>query len=95
MHYQFNIRFAFSGFLYKAEVKAYNFEETVLYDVYYSLSDQLFPIDIIQIYRGSVPVRQKVYWRQRMTEPATNLKDPDFINKIGKSIELEEDREIR
>ena len=95
MHYQFNIRFTFLGILYKAEVKAYNFEGTVLYDVYYSLSDQLFPVDIIQIYRGSVPGRQKVYWRQRMAESATNLKDPDFINKIGKSIELDEDKEIR
>ena len=93
MLFQFIIRFSFAGILYKAEVKAYNFESTSVYEVYYSLHDELFPVHLIQIYRGSVPGQNKVYWRQRMSEAATDLKDPDFIQVIGRSIELEEDRE--
>jgi hypothetical protein len=94
MLFQFVIRFNFLGKLYKAEVKAFNFEGTAIYDVYYSLSDQLYPVEIIQIYRGSVPGQKKVYWRQRMTGSGTIAKDPDFINAIGRSIELEEDKHI-
>ncbi len=94
MLFQFIIHFSFSGFLYKAEVKAFNFEGTAIYDVYYSLSDHLYPVEMIQIYRGSVPGQQKVYWRQRTAESGTVIKDPDFIKTIGKSIELEEDRDI-
>jgi hypothetical protein len=94
MLFQFVIRFSFSGILYKAEVKAYNFEGVSVYDVYFSLNKQLFPVEIIQIYRGSVPGQQKVYWRQRIEGSGTIVKDPDFILAIGRSIELEEDKEI-
>ena len=80
--------------MYKAEVKAFNFEEIAIYNIYYSLSDQLYPVEIIQIYRGSIPGQQKVYWRQRIAESGTIIKDPDFINAIGKSIELEEDKDV-
>jgi len=94
MLFQFNIRFSFSGRLYKAEVKAYNFEGTAIYDVYYSLADQPYPVEIIQIYRGAVPGQKKVYWRQRTAESATKIKDPSLINKIGRAIELEEEKDI-
>lgn len=95
MLFQFNIHFSYSGFLYKAEIKSYDLEGTFIYDVYYSPVDKMNPVEIIQIYRGSVPGQQKVYWRQRIAGTETAVKDPDFINAIGRSIELEEDMETK
>lgn len=90
MKEQFIIRFKDGKFRYQAEVKVFNLDGKMIYDVHYSLIPYVHPARRVQVYSGSGhgPV---VYWRQRITHKEEELLPQEFIEAIGYAIEQGQD----
>jgi hypothetical protein len=85
MQPQFIIYFSNNSILYHAEVKAFDVEENIVYDVYYSVHPEVYPVKRIQMYAG----RGKgsgIYWRQRLTRIDEEQMPSEFIEAVGKGI---------
>jgi hypothetical protein len=83
---QFTIRFRDQKFRYLAEVKAFNLDGKMIYDVSYSLVPYVHPARRVQVYSGSGH-GPEVYWRQRITNKEDELLPQEFIEAIGNAIE--------
>ena len=86
MKEQFIIKFKDKKFNYQAEVKAFDLDGKMIFDVYYSIIPYVHPARRVQIYSGSGhgPV---IYWRQRVTKKEDELLPKDFIEAVGYAIE--------
>ena len=89
MKEQFIIRFTDSDIRYQAEVKAFDRDGEIVYDVYYTLVPYVHPAKRVQVYAGSGsgPV---FYWRQRVISKDEELLSKEFIEAIGFAIEQAE-----
>jgi hypothetical protein len=83
---QFIIQFKDHKFRYQAEVKPFNLDGKMIYDVYYSLIPYVHPARRVQIYPGTGH-GSVVYWRQRITDKEDELLPQEFIEAVGYAIE--------
>lgn len=90
MKEQFIIRFRDQKFRYQAEIKAFNLDKKIIYDVFYSLVPYVHPARRVQVYSG-LGHGPEVYWRQRITNKEDELLPQEFIEAIGYAIEQMQD----
>jgi hypothetical protein len=86
MQPQFIIYFNSEGQLFQAEVKAFDLEGSIVYDVYYSLYPDVQGARRVQVYAGK-GIGQNIYWRQRITSANDQRMPVEFIEAIGQGIE--------
>lgn len=83
---QLIIYFKSGGQLFQAEVKAFDLEGSIVYDVYYSVYPDVQGARRVQVYAGK-GTGQNIYWRQRMTSANDQRMPAKFIEAIGQGIE--------
>ena len=89
MKEQLVIRFTDNHIRYQAEVKTFDLEGKTMYDVYYSLIPYVHPPRKVQVYAGSGN-GPAVFWRQRITSREEELLPQEFVQAVGRAIELAE-----
>ncbi len=87
MRLQFAIQFHFDEFTYFADVNVYPFEDRFIYDVSYQLLPIEGMINSIEIIK-SIGCTDRTYWRQRVNNACIQLETVEFIETVGKAIEL-------
>lgn len=82
---QFLIYFSNNDILYQAEVKAFDRDGDITYDVYYSVHPKVYPVKRIQVYAGKGK-GSGIYWRQRLTRIDEEQIPSEFIEAVGEGI---------
>lgn len=86
MNEQFIIFFKDEGEQYQAEVKAFEMNNSMVYDVYYCLVPRVYLARRMQIYAG-VGNGSSTHWRQRITNKDEERLPEEFVGAIGSAIE--------
>ena len=86
MKEQFIIYFKDEEDQYQAEVKAFELDNSMVYDVYYSLVPHVYLVRRMQIY-AAVGNGSFTHWRQRITNKDEKPLPEEFVEAIGSAIE--------
>ena len=87
MKLQFIIKFIVDNQRYQAEVKVFELEGYREYDIYVTTDPYSALVIPVRIHKGSGK-GGKGYWRQRVSKSNAILLDAEFIQIIGKEIEI-------